>query len=338
MPFRDISDILIAEGTLYELYYSQGYDDTLSALRIAEAQISQRILQINDGWTKRRLQEVKKLIQDEINKAYGGLFASMQSESVASATITAGAIAGVTNYKIPTATVNDILSSNREIQLGMKDNKIPQMYGFKEMFDLREDEHARALKRVISAGVAQGLTAEQIVKNLGATNKQQIKQLKGSVYTVIADSRTKGNEEAFKELERLGVVSYYEHNSVLDSRTSIEICVPRDGRRYYKPLNEIGVQNIPPLHKNCRSKLLPKTKEQLNEQRPSQFSPVDANLKYKDWFKMQDEWYQRSVLGKKKFELYKKGQYSIQGLPDVVGKKMSLDTIKSNLDRYARGD
>ena len=171
----------------------------------------------------------------------------------------------ISNDSIKNA-INDLTTSTREIQMGMKDNKVPAMYGFKELFNLTEDEHARALKRVISAGVAQGLTANTIVKNLGIVNKQQIKNLEGNVFTVIADSRTQGNSIAFKELERLGVVSYYEHNSVLDSRTSLHICVPRDGRKYYQKWDDIGVQNIPPLHSRCRSKLIVRTGNDLSEQ------------------------------------------------------------------------
>lgn len=337
--YRDISDILILEGSLFENYLSPSYDDTLAALRIAEAQIIKEILSIDgDSWTKRRKQKVLSVIQSEINTAYGGVFASMQTESVAVATVTAGGVAGAIDFSIPKNAINDLTTSTREIQMGMKDNKIPAMYGFKELFNLTEDGHARALKRVISAGVAQGLTANTIVKNLGIVNKQQIKNLEGNVFTVVADSRTKGNEVAFKELERLGVVSYYEHNSVLDSRTSLHICVPRDGRKYYQKWDEIGVQNIPPLHSRCRSKLIVRTGNDLSEQRPSQFGPVDSKLKYKDWFETQSDKTKRSILGKKRFESYKKGGYTINGLADVKGRSINLSTIKSDLDNYAKGN
>lgn len=338
MPFRDISDILTLEGTLFENYNSQGYDQTLASLRIAEEQINARILRLgsDDTWTKRKLNEIKKLIEDEISKSYGGLFASIQSESVAAAGVVAGALSGNSLMKIPTQTINDIISSNREIQFGMKDNKVPQLYGFKEIFDLQEDSHERAMKRVISAGVAQGLTSKTIVKNMGVTNRIEAKKLQGSVFTVIADSRTYGNATAFKELERLGVVSYYEHVSTLDSDTS-DICRPRDGRKYYQEWDDILFSNKPPLHKSCRSRLSVRTNKDLSDVRPSQFNEI-PDIRYSEWFKEQPDWVKLKVLGKKRFDLYKRGQYEVKSLPDIGNKPLNLDTIKSSLDRYSRGD
>jgi len=338
MAYRDISDILLSEGTLFELYASKGYDQTLAALRIAEDKINARILAIGgDTWTKRKLNEIKALIQKEISASYGGLFEDMQNESVSTATITAGAIAGNVNQKLPTSAINDIISSNREIQLGMIDNKVPQMYTFKEIFNLQEDEHIRAMKRVISAGVAQGLVANTIVRNMGIANRKETKKLERNIFTVIADSRQRGNAEAYKELERLGVNSYYEHLSVLDSKTSVHICVPRDGRRYYQKWENIGQQNIPPLHMNCRSLLSLRTGSDLSDTRPSQFGEI-KDLTYKEWFPKQPDWFQKQVLGKKKFDLFKNGQFKINGLPDIGNKKLNINDIKSSLDRYSQGD
>ena len=335
--FRDISDILLVEGTVFELYNSKGYNQTLASLRLAEVQINNRILAIaGDTWTKRKLNEIKRLIESEINNAYGGIFASMQNESIAAAGITAGAIAGDISIKIPTRVINDLTSNTREIQVGLKDQKIPSMVGFKELFDLKEDEHVRAMKRVISAGVSQGLAANSIVRNMNITNRKQASQLRQRVFTVIADSRTQGNVHAFKELERLGVVSYYEHLSVLDSDTS-EICRPRDMRRYFQKWDDIKSFNKPPLHMNCRSRLSPKTGRDLSDIRPSQGGEI-PNIRYAEWFKQQPSWLQLKVLGKNKFELFKRGQFEIVGLPDVVGKRLDLDTIESSLNRYSRGD
>ena len=72
----DIYDISLSSATLLEEYRSKGYDDLLSALKLANERITIQIARTKGVYSKRKLQEIKRLIDDEITKAYGGLFAS----------------------------------------------------------------------------------------------------------------------------------------------------------------------------------------------------------------------------------------------------------------------
>ena len=140
-----------------------------------------------------------------------------------------------------------------------------------------------------------------------------------------------------KILEKLGVIKYYEHVSVLDGRTSIDICVPRDGRKYYVKFDEIKGSNRPPLHFNCRSQLVPRTKENNGtELRASQSGQI-PNEKYGSWFEKQSDSFKRDALGKSRYNLYKKGAWKVQSLPDVVsGKKRTLKQYQDSLFRVVK--
>ena len=142
------------------------------------------------------------------------------------------------------------------------------------------------------------------------------------------DSLNQGTYNAYTELEKTGVIDYYEHVSVLDSSTS-HTCQTRDNRKYYLSIDKINPSDRPPIHFNCRSKLVPRTdlNKDNNNERASQFGSV-KDEPYPTWFKKQSPEFQKSVLGKSKFELYKKGTFEIKSLPDVYGKKLSLKQIE----------
>ena len=52
---------------------------------------------------------------------------------------------------------------------------------------------------------------------------------------------------------------------------------------------------------------------------------------YEAWFKKQDEDFQKIVLGAKKLEAYKAGNYKVKSLDDVRGRELSLEHIKKFL-------
>ena len=138
---NNIYDLNLSMQTLLELYKSKGLTDTQINLKLALDKINQRILKTKGTWTRQKLNEVKKLISNEISNSYGGLFETMQDESVAIANISNGAILGSSlTSSLPTFAINDLMNSNRDIQ----------GYTFKELFKLTEDNHARQLRRLLS--------------------------------------------------------------------------------------------------------------------------------------------------------------------------------------------
>lgn len=109
----------------------------------------------------------------------------------------------------------------------------------------------REMGTIIPRGFATGANVSTIATEL--TNKMNISynNAKRLIRTETNYISNKGNLEAFK---RLGVKRYV-YTAILDSRTS-EICRDMDGTEF--PISEArhGI-NVPPLHPNCRSSILP---------------------------------------------------------------------------------
>ena len=56
---------------------------------------------------------------------------------------------------------------------------------------------------------------------------------------------------------------------------------------------------------------------------------LDANTSFKEFFEQSDEFFQRTWLGKSKYELYKKGEYSIDKFVDPQGAMYTLNELKT---------
>jgi hypothetical protein len=334
-----LNDYNLASSTLLDQYKSQGYSDYISALKLALVQIELAILKTNGQWTKSKKREIKKLIEIEIAKSYGGLFQTIADESTQIATVTyAGAMSLIGMEKtINTSVIKDLISSTREIQgnYDIKKNKVSR-YEFKDLFQLQEKQ-AHDLKKIIAGSEAQRKTVQQIVQDIRVASKISAKTLKKNVFTVLADSRSKVIYDSYKEIEKAGLDVYYEHLSVLDQNTS-RTCKELDGRKYYLALEEIPPYLRPPIHISCRSQLQQLIKgEDYKGLRSSAFGAVPSDIKYPDWFKTLSDDNQKMFLGKKRYDLYKRGAYKINSLPDVSNaREINLSTFESNINKIAK--
>lgn len=316
-----IYDKILLESTLFELYDSSSFKATKMALDIALQRITQRIEKTKGEWTKNKLESIKKAIQDEISGAYANTFDDVKKESVSVAEVAYNAmLLDISTSTIPTKVIDDLTSSNREI-LG---------YSFKELFQLQSDNHSRQLKVILANGVAQGMTSQQIIRDIGIKSDTLTKgQLNTNIYTTITDSREKGRYSSYQKLESMGVIKGYEFTAVLDFRTS-SICQSLDGKKYYTEIND--VPNKPVLHFNCRSKLVPITKQQnKSSKRASMFGEVSSDMNYSQWFDSIDDKIKQKFMSQAKYKAYKSGIYKINSVADIQGKKLDLSQIKDIL-------
>lgn len=308
------TDLVLRESTLFENYQSQGYSDYLTALKLADEVITQRILATNGEWTKAKLNEVKRTINEEIGKAYGGLFEAIQDESVESASIVYGAVVGSMASKLPKTVVEDIINSNRDIQ----------GYTFKELFKISEDNQARQLRVIVASGVSQGLSVDKIIKNYNIKSDKLSKgQIAGNIFTTVTDSRDYGRYQGYRELEKMGIIKGYEYNAVLDSGTT-QYCRQHDSNIYFKPIDEIS--HLMHTHFRCRSQFIPYNKDA--KQRASQTGATELN--FEDWFLSQDNNFHKATLENKKYKAFLQGKYKVENLTDIT-KKQSLNSIRKSL-------
>lgn len=327
-----IYDITLASSVLIEEYRSKGYDDYLQAILLANDKIQQAISKTNGVWTTSKLNEVKRLINDEITKAYGGLFEAIQDESVAIATINQNAVLGYTalTTTLPESAVKDLIKSTRQIQMGQD-----SQYEFKKLLEGTKQSNIQVLRNTLAGLVATGKHPHEISRDLTFKSDKLSKgQIKSNIFTIVTDAKNQGNYQGYKELEKRGLIKYYEFVATLDSKTSL-ICQKSDGRKFYQKIDEIPIGLRPILHGNCRSQLVARTTED-KQLRTSQ-NGIIPDEKYPEWFKRQPDTFQKSVLGSKKYKLYKSGDYKIESLPDVLsGKKRSLKQYQTSLFDFVK--
>lgn len=331
-----LQDVNFAESSLMELLELKGYGDLLVALKIAEENITRRIEATNGVWTKRKLNEIRKQINIEISKAYGGLFDSVAEESVKVAEVTASAVAGVASFKLPKSTVEEILNPNRLIQ----------GYRFEELFIKTEKDHAKALSKefnrlaklrvTIASGVSQGLTPNQIVSQYKIKNEKLSRgQVVSNIRTNVADARLIGRHKAYEQLEATGAIRGYEYSATLDGGTT-QYCRDHDNRKYYKPIRQI--QHLINTHFNERSVFTPISyKKDENEEigtRASIFGQVKKES-YESWYLKQTKSFQRLTLTNRRYNDFLKGKYKVSSLADI-NKILDLRQVNAGLQGYIK--
>ncbi|UOH17184.1 minor capsid protein [Acinetobacter sp. NyZ410] len=205
----------------------------------------------------------------------------------------------------------------------------------------------------IRDGINSGQTNHEIVKRIRGYDKTidgkkvhfdgLIDQSFKDVDRVVRTARSHVSNQSYESTwDALGF-EFYKFFSVLDGRTSM-LCASLDQTTWQK-----GDPNIrrPPLHPHCRSTLLGvdadgkiaglrpfvadnrAVKDIPKDQRDGKIGQVDANTSYKNWFKRQDETFQRNWLGKTRYELYKSGQYPLDKFIDPLsGKPFTIAELK----------
>ena len=261
--------------------------------------------------------DFKDLAKQEVNytqKAYNSVigvdvFKSIPPESAMNAILNTSLIEGAT------------------IHAWMKDLEASQA------FDVE-----RAIKMGMTLGETNNQLAQRVVNTMGVSMRNAQTIVKTGTATVANQARMefmKANEE--------DVIKGYQHASTLDSRTTF-ICASRDGSVWDtngKPLNDKAKgfkMQIPPLHMQCRSVLVPvlKTWKEMGideEELPiGTRSSLDGYLPqdttFEQWLKTKDKAFLDDYLGKGRAELYKSGKITLKDLINQQNRTISLRELK----------
>ena len=183
----------------------------------------------------------------------------------------------------------------------------------------------------IVSNVMGGISPETKLANPGLINS-----LRNSVYsntkTLLQSFAAETRNRVFEENEKYfgdGKSEYkYEWLSTLDSHTCL-VCGNLDGKLFK------SIEDAPaiPVHRGCRCILLPYFNIE-GDTRASKNGYVDSKITYSDWLAEQDEKTQKDVLGKTRYELFKKGERIEQFIDNgraitlkKLGEKLELDTV-----------
>lgn len=333
---KTLYDSSLINSTLLEMLETQGYSDYIISLKLAIEKINAKVIATNGVWTKKKLQDIKNLIEIEITKSYGGLFTSVQSESVTIAQVTYASILGASlALELPTEAVKNLLDPKLKVRMSQpftnkKGEGKTGVYTLAKLFGVEEQGMIRRMQIAVASGITASDSVAKIIKGVefeGSSHRGG--RLRSNIFTMVTNARNEGNYSAYRNLEDDDVIKYYEHNSTLDSSTSA-ICRVLDGRRYFMKFDNISSNLKPPLHGSCRSTLIPRTTFDAQERTSS--NGIIPSEKYPTFFKKQDKAFQIKVLGKKKYELYKKGQYKMVSVIDAIGsRKIDINNYKESL-------
>ncbi len=201
-----------------------------------------------------------------------------------------------------------------------------------ELLDEFSKRKTKQVLRVVSDGILEGKTTPQIAKALGELFTFRI----NNQAMVLARTLTNAASSNVMEstlIENSELLDGYEFVATLDSRTTL-ICASKDGKKF-----NIGAGPKPPLHHQCRSRIVPVVKPEYNlgssvtggrssvgSSGPKQ---VGGETTYGSWLKRQSHDFQDIALGPERAELFRGGKIKIENFVDPTGRTYTLDELQS---------
>ena len=283
------------------------------------------------------LKEIDLLVDGKIEVIKPKIIESMQQlgeyeSTFATKLLDNSIIASVTLGTTISPEIITTMLSTAKISL---DNKPPMTID--ELIGVFSDRIKTDVKATIQSGLLTGtdtLTIAKSIKDL--TDTRTMQQAKALILTV---ANFVGNESRVKVWEDNGdLLQGLEHVSVLDNRTTANICGVRDGALWDfkgEGLNAKGKMypfKRPPLHYGCRSILVPKIKAEydlgIDTTRAMQGGTTSSSTTYSDWLKKQPKSVIDNILGVKKSELFRSGKLTLDSFVDSKGNTLTLEELK----------
>lgn len=203
------------------------------------------------------------------------------------------------------------------------------------------------IEYTIRDGVSNGQTNQQIIQRIKGTKKLNyadglLNQSRNVIDSEVKTARAHISSNVYLDIWKALGFDYVRDVATLDGRTSL-YCASIDGRVQKAD----GTQKKPPYHYRCRTVpvgcdkdgkldgIRPfvadnrPVKDIPKDQRDGKIGTIDANQTYKQWFARQDDTFQRNLLGKTRFELYKSGEFPIDKFVDPLsGKKFTIAELR----------
>ena len=229
----------------------------------------------------------------------------------------------------------------------------------REWFKELEEGAFRRLRDTIRMGMVENQTNAELVRQIRGTAAQGFKDgiLQQNRHAVAATVRTATNHVANAARESLysrnkRFIKGVQMSATLDGRTSVR-CRAVDGavavlegfKRsdfeggtiFLKDLPSFTNDSRPPFHPNCRTSSIPVLKSfrdiGLNidvprSTRASMNGQVAEDITYNDWLRKQPIAFQNDVLGKRKAQLFRKGDLHLSRFVDRNGQEYTLDELR----------
>ena len=357
-----MNDQAVQTAILDALNQHNSYLQRLSSSSLNE------ILNKFDGLSIEMLNKLRDLLDDlsESEKAAlaGGKYTTLSLKEIQGVIMGWQQSISITLPEIFTASAVALAVHEAGFVYSLADKKRPELEGEKlfnkirklpyaegQLIDLIFPNIAEGVRKkaeyVIRDGIYQGQTTQQIIQRIKGTKKLNysdglLHQTRNAIDAEVKTARAHVSNIAYLDTWKALGFEYTKNVATLDGRTSLG-CAAKDGR-----VQRIGDgHQKPPYHRRCRTVQIGCDKEGglegvrpfvadnrpvkniPKDQRDGKIGQVDANTTYKEWFARQDDTFQRNLLGKTRFELYKSGEFPIDKFVDPLsGKKFTIAELR----------
>jgi SPP1 gp7 family putative phage head morphogenesis protein len=264
---------------------------------------------------KRSIDRIIADLQDRITIAAPDLTDLAETEAKA---LTAGMVAAGIDAGLPPLPVLQSIASNALIEGAV----------IGEWFSRLENQMRFDVGRTIRAGVATGRTNAQITRDIIGfkvdkhLGKEALKVARRDASAVVRTAvQTIANDASQAVFEEnADVIQGLEYVATLDSRTTPQ-CAALDGGRWKldgAPLPGTKLPfRKPPLHWQCRSRLVPITElSDAPGTRSSAIGPISSKIKFEQFMDKQGPAFAAEVLGRGRYEFYKANKLTLSQLID----------------------
>jgi SPP1 gp7 family putative phage head morphogenesis protein len=336
-----VNDDLLDELTRHQIFLQRFGNATarkvLALLKRSDARLIERLLrddltELSRTRQETLLRELRRIINGAFEDATGALQIDLDGLAVYEGEYQTDLFRRVLPVKLET------VAPAADQILAAVNSRPFQGKLLKEVYSELSTSSFRKVRDAIRAGIVEGRTTEQIVRDLRGTKAQGFKDgildtnrraTEAVVQTAVNHTANTAREYTYER--NADLVKGVRWNSTLDGRTSA-VCRARDGKVY-----DPGRGPRPPAHFNCRSstspvlaswrdlgfdidELPPSTRASMNGQ-------VPADQDYDTWLRKQPRAFQVEVLGETKAKLFRAG-LKMDRFVDRKGQEFTLDELK----------
>ena len=293
-------------------------------------------------WTTQQYKKmffaVEGLIRGSMKGASSLVRERLQRISVYEARFTRDMINSIVRSSVGPGIIVDTVTPSAPILRSIVTSKPFEGRLLREWFDGLARSTQNAVKSQINIGIASGEPTEKIVRRLTGTASKgfrdgvmQTTRRQASTIVRTATNHV-ANQAAEATYAKSKTVKGVRWLSTLDGRTT-DICIANDGQVF-------GIYEgpRPPAHHQCRSRIVPVLKSwkelgiNLKEAKPgtraSMNGQVPAKLTYNNWLKTQPKGIQDEVLGRRRAEIFRRGNVPVQRFVNRSGKSLTLPELE----------
>lgn len=333
----EIADALIRHQVYLQRFGNATARKVLALLKRSDARMVERLLrddlsELSQTRQETLLRELRRIIDSAYEDATGALQIDLDGLAVYEGEYQTDLFRRVLPVKFET-----VVPAADQIIAAVNSRPF-QGKLLKEVYSELSASSFRKVRDTIRAGIVEGRTTEQIVRDLRGTKAQGFKDgvldtNRRATETVVrtAVNHTANTAREYTYERNADLVKGVRWNATLDGRTSA-VCRARDGKVY-----DPGKGPRPPAHFNCRSSTSPvlaswrdlgfEIDELPPSTRASMNGQVPADQDYDTWLRKQPRAFQVEVLGETKAKLFRAG-LKMDRFIDRKGSELTLDELK----------